>query len=156
MGAPPLIYRLRNDFQELSRLMDAVEQYSQIHHLDSQTVYALNLAVEEIITNTILYGCYGDRAHEIEVRISVEDDELILEIADDARPFNPLRVPKPVGALAVAGDVEPEPASADTPASLGVFLVREVMDDMEYIPREHGNLLILRKHLKPAKVAAGR
>lgn len=139
---PPLIYRLKNDFQELSRLMDAVEQYSLIQRLDSRTTYALKLAVEEIITNTILYGCESDRAHEIEVRVSVEDDELILEITDDARPFNPLRVASPAMAMAGGGT-----ESMETPASLGLFLVREVMDDLEYRPQTHGNMLVMRKRL---------
>lgn len=143
MGAPPLIYRLKNDFQELSRLMDAVEQYSLIQRLDSRTTYALKLAVEEIITNTILYGYESDRAHEIEVRVTVEDDELILEITDDARPFNPLRVPAPAMAMAGGGESE----SMETPASLGLFLVREVMDDLEYRPQPHGNMLVMRKRL---------
>lgn len=142
MSAPSLIYHLKNDFQELSRLMDAVEQFGCVHHLDSQTVYSLNLAVEEIITNTILYGCQADRAHEIEVRLSIEEDSLVLEISDDARPFNPLRAAAPEMALAGAGG-----SGAEKPANLGIFLVREVMDELEYRPRDHGNLLILRKRL---------
>lgn len=144
MGVPPLIYRLKNDFQELSHLMDAVEQFGRVHRFDSQTLYALKLVVEEIITNTILYGSENSRATEIEVRMSVEDGEVAIEIADDARPFNPLRVPEPEMAMAGGGS---EAESAENPASLGIFLVREVMDELEYRPREHGNLLILRKRI---------
>lgn len=143
MGVPPLIYRLKNDFQELSRLMDAVESFARIHRLDNHTIYSLKLALEEIISNTILYGCEVDRANEIEIRMSIEDGELVLEIADDARPFNPLKVAPP--ALAMAGGGEAEPM--ESPQSLGIMLVREVMNDIEYHPRPHGNLLILRKKL---------
>lgn len=128
--------------------MDAVEQYSLIQRLDSRTTYALKLAVEELITNTILYGYEGDRAHEIEVHVDVEDDVLTLEITDDARPFNPLHVPAPEMALAGAGRSESrEPETPESPASIGIFLVKEVMDDMEYRPVAHGNRLILHKRL---------
>jgi anti-sigma regulatory factor (Ser/Thr protein kinase) len=143
MGVPPLIYYLKNDVQELSRLMDAVENFGRIHHLDNQTVYSLNLAVEEIITDDILCGIEKDRAREIEVRLTIEDDEVVLEISDDARPRNPL--PEAVPALAMAGGGEE--AEAGIPATLGIDLVRGVMDQMEYQPRTHGNRLILRKRL---------
>ncbi len=143
MGVPPLIYRLKNDVQELSRLMDAVEGFGRIHHLDNQTIYSLNLAVEEIITNAILCGPERDRAHEIEVRLSIEDDELVLEISDDARSRNPLRAAAP--AMAMAGG--PEEDEAGFPVNLGIELVKGVMDELEYYPLPRGNRLVLHKKL---------
>ncbi len=150
MGAPSLIYRLRNDFQELSRLLTAVEQFGLIHQLDPQEIYTLHTAIEEVLTDSILNRSESDRAREVEVRVSVGERELVVEIDDDARPFNPLRASTP-SLAEVSGRETPD--SNEAVSSLGQFLAREAMDDMEYRPQEHGNRLVLRKRLDRGPVA---
>lgn len=152
MGAPSLIYRLRNDFQELSRLLTAVEQFGLIHQLDPQEVYALHTAIEEVLTDSILNRSENDRAREIEVRVSVAERELVVEIDDDARHFNPLRASTPALAEVSGRDASD---SGEEISSLGRFLAREALDDMEYRPQEHGNRLVLRKRLGRSPVACG-
>lgn len=115
MSLPALIYRLKGDFQEIGRAMDTVEQFGRVQHLDSQTAHCLDAAVEEVLSDMTLQG----HAREIELCFSIGDDMATVEISDDAAPSDP--------------------------RCLGLLEAEKQVDGIEYRPREHGNLLILRK-----------
>ena len=80
-----------------------------------------------------------DREHEILVRIRVQSGEVIAELEDDARAFNPLTAPE--------ADVT---TSLDerTAGGLGIHLMRKLMDGIEYQRLENGNLLIMKKTIE--------
>lgn len=129
-------HRIVNNRDELIDLMNAVEAYGRDHRFSPELTYAAELAVEELILNTISYGCGDGKPHHIELRMAVEDDCLHMEIEDDAAPFNPLQAPEPTGLHGPAPEHE---------GGLGIFLVRECMDEIEYQEKKGGNLLILKK-----------
>ena len=66
------------------------------------------------------------------------DGEVIAEVEDDGRPFNPLEAPPPD----LVSPVEIRPAGG-----LGVHIVRSVMETIEYRREGHKNYLVLRKSL---------
>ena len=129
---------IKNDVAELGRLCQEVDKFCAIENLPDETVYTVNLVLEEMITNTIKYG-YSDTAeHQIEVKLSWENDELTIAISDDANEFNPLNLPavdttKTIDERGIGG--------------LGIHLVRKLMDHLEY-RRENGrNLFLARKRI---------
>ena len=52
----------------------------------------INLALDEVLTNVISYAYDDAGAHEIEVRLEVEGEDVVVEVTDDGRPFDPLSV----------------------------------------------------------------
>ena len=79
----------------------------------------------------------GDGApHWIELRMGVHDGALHMEVEDDASPFNPLQVAEPESKHGKAHERE---------GGLGIYLVRECMDEIAYREKKGGNLLLLKK-----------
>jgi anti-sigma regulatory factor (Ser/Thr protein kinase) len=127
---------LHNRPAELERLSQAVEAYAEAHRLPPAILHAVNLCLDEVVTNIISYG-YEDQAdHQIMVRLSLRAGELTIEIEDDGKPFNPLTAPEP--------DLY-KPMEERPIGGLGIHLLRKVMDDMEYRRQQDRNVLILRK-----------
>ena len=94
------------------------------------------------------YGYADDREHEIVVQIRCEDADLVIDIADDARPFDPTRVAPPD----LHAPLEERPIGG-----LGIHLVRSLMDGMEYRHDGRRNLVRLRKRITPpAAIGAKR
>jgi serine/threonine-protein kinase RsbW len=62
-------------------------------------------------------------------------------VLDDAAPFNPLEAPAPDTA---------EPLETRSPGGLGIALIRQLMDVVEYDRLEVGNRLRLRRRLTGA------
>ena len=130
---------LKNDLSELQRLNQIVTEFAKRHGLASELVFRLNLVLEEIITNVISHGYKDGLQHEIAVRLFWKDPNMKVEVEDDGCPFNPLRAPPP--------DMG-QPLTDRRVGGLGIHLVREMMDELEYRRENDKNLLILKTKLR--------
>ena len=130
---------LRNDLAELQRLNQLVTDFAEHHSLPSELVFRVTLVLEEIITNVISYGYEDEMEHEISVRLSWEDPDMKIEVEDDGRPFNPLEAPPP--------DML-KPLAERPVGGLGIHLVREMMDKLEYRRENDKNLLVLKTRVR--------
>ena len=127
---------LNNTLSELHRVHEALTKFAARHTLSPKVVYDLNLSLEEIITNVIAYGYTDDREHEIRVRLRARDGEVCVEVEDDGRPFDPLAQPEP--------DIT-KSIDQRTVGGLGIYLVRKLMDRVEYKRQGDKNLLIMKR-----------
>jgi len=138
MGAS-MEFELANRVEEIGRLAEAIDAFSEREGLPPGHAYALNLSLDELITNLVSYG-YADQAeHRIRVAVHLEPDAVVVEMVDDGEPFNPFtEAPEPD----IAATVEDRAIGG-----LGVFLVRELMDEVAYRRDENRNHLRLLKYL---------
>jgi anti-sigma regulatory factor (Ser/Thr protein kinase) len=134
-----LRFTLKNRLAEIASLGERLGEFAAGHQLTPSVLYDLNLALEEAVTNIISHGYSDHREHEILVRIRVESGEVIAELKDDARAFNPLTAPE--------ADVT-TPLDEKTAGGLGIHLMRKLMDGIEYQRLEDGNLLIMKKNIE--------
>jgi anti-sigma regulatory factor (Ser/Thr protein kinase) len=125
-----------NRRHEIQRLGALAEAFGAGHRLSDDDMMAINLVLDEVITNIIDYG-YDDAAdHEIRVTMAVEGDQLTIEVEDDARHFDPLKAPPPDLDL----PLEERPVGG-----LGIHIVRSLMSAVEYQRRGDRNVLTMRK-----------
>ncbi len=130
--------RVRNSLDELARLAEQVEEFCDAQGIGPGIAYNLNLAFDELITNTISYG-YDDQAvHEIIVRLAVANDTVEAEIIDDGRAFDPLSRADP--------DVDADLDDRQI-GGLGIFFVKQFMDEVAYRREGDYNVVALRKGL---------
>ena len=131
--------QLKNKLSELERISQILEELGKLHHLPSKALYGVNLALEEILTNVISYGYEDKNEHEIIVRLSLQNGELVTEVEDGGRAFNPLELPEPD----MNSPLEERPIGG-----LGIHFVRELMDAVEYSRKDGKNLLVMKKKTK--------
>jgi len=138
----PVTIALKNDLAELERVGVAVEAFGARHGLSTATIFAVHLALDEVLTNVVSYGYDDNREHNITVRLSIGDAQsprrIEVEVEDDGRAFNPLEAAPP--------DVS-APVEERSIGGLGIYLVRRVMDDLEYRRQQAKNILVMRKTL---------
>jgi serine/threonine-protein kinase RsbW len=99
---------LRNDLTEVPRMTAWLEYRGSVLGLSPQTTYALQLCMEEAVTNVISYAFDAGSAHEIQIRLWRDGDVLLAEITDDGRAFDPLSyeaapIAKHLGEVEVGG-----------------------------------------------------
>lgn len=129
---------LHNQPEELPRLRRALEDFAREHQVPDRTVQAADLALEEHLTNVLAYGYEDKAAHDIVVRLTIEGRRLQIEVADDARPFNPLSRPAADTSL---------PLDQRSPGGLGIHLIRQFMDELDYRREADQNIFRMRKRL---------
>ena len=113
---------IRNDMAELAKLSDGLEQIGAELGVPGKPLMQLQVALDEIASNVINYGWPDGGNHELRVRITGQQDRIEVEIVDDGREFDPRQAPAP----------EPQPAGRREPGGLGIHLVKQLVDRLEY------------------------
>ncbi len=131
-------FTLSNDIAELPGLAESIETVGERADLSPKVLYALNLVLDEWLTNLISYAYEPDTRHVIHVVLHAGDDKVVLEVKDDGTPFNPLtQAPE----APTTGTVEDRPIGG-----LGLHLLKSLMDEVNYESIEGWNTLRLTKN----------
>jgi len=75
---------LDNDLRELAGVASEIDRFCEARDLEPQIAYAVNLSVDEILTNTISYAYDDDETHRIELVVRMDDGALVVVIEDDS------------------------------------------------------------------------
>jgi serine/threonine-protein kinase RsbW len=127
-----------NDISELGRLSNRLTQFWAEHRLSPEMEGEVCLALEEIVVNIMRYGHPEGGKHEILVRLSFEGGLVTVAVEDDGVPFNPLEATEP--------DLN-RPLEERSIGGLGIHLVRNLMDGVDYRREGGRNCLVLRKRV---------
>jgi anti-sigma regulatory factor (Ser/Thr protein kinase) len=130
--------RLANDIVGLAQLAERVEGFGAAQNLPASVVNALNVVLDEAVSNAINHGYDAGVRGEIVVRLRRAPDGVLLEVEDDGKPFDPLQAPPPDLTL---------PLERRPIGGLGVHLIRNLMDEVSYARVGGRNVLKMVKHL---------
>ena len=124
----------------LNEFRSFVLQLAKQHIKSRKVLYAVKLALEEILANVISYAYEEEESGVIDVGCScITDNKFSIKVRDQGRLFNPLKLPDPNIAL----EAEDRPIGG-----LGVFLARSVTDEMRYHRVHDQNVLTMSYRLK--------
>jgi serine/threonine-protein kinase RsbW len=124
---------------EMASICQFVEEVSRDLGLDDRLTHDLLIAVDEACINVMRHA-YDGRGGDVEVTIELADDGVRAVIRDWGVAFDPLSVPEP--------DVS-APLFERTPGGLGLFLMRNVMDRVEFqFDGDRGNTLTMFRRLE--------
>lgn len=131
-------YRLRNDPTESRQIEGWIQSFTEAARLSPAARNAFDLVLVEWITNVISYAYDDAREHWITVRFLTSPGQARVEVEDDGREFNPLTLPSvdtgaPLEQRAIGG--------------LGVHLVRQLMDSVEYRRAGGRNILTMTRRV---------
>jgi anti-sigma regulatory factor (Ser/Thr protein kinase) len=127
---------IRNDIAQLAILSEAMDRIGSEHGLSSKPLSQLQVALDEMVSNVIKYAWPDGGSHEIGVRITVGGGQVEIEITDDGRAFDPLDAPAPQ---------PPPPGLRPRPGGVGVHMVKQFMDRIEYSRMDGRNCLKMTK-----------
>ena len=127
------------------RLIAFADEVEQRDSLSFDQSYLLRLVIEEVATNIVKYGYPQDAPGVIQLQCVFDTGLLRIIIRDHGRPFDPREHPDP--------DMGDDPATRQI-GGLGLFLVRESADDLQYHHDLAGgwNELVAIKREAPADV----
>lgn len=129
---PSLTLLLKNRIDEIVRLVDAVDNFGGHVGLSPDLTYRLTLSLDEIVSNVIRHGYSDTDDHVVEVRLAVKDGVVTATIEDDGHPYDPRESPEPDLSL---------PVEQRGPGGLGIYLVKQMMDSIDYARKDGKNVL---------------
>ena len=130
---------LPNDIQEVPKLTDFVGEVCEEMGFDEMTTKQMKLAIEEAVVNVMNYAYPPGQRGDVTIEAASNDTRLKFTIIDSGKPFDPT----------VHADVDTTlPASERRIGGLGIHLVRQIMDSINYERVDSLNILTLRKNVK--------
>ncbi len=129
---------LHNDIQQIPQLAEFVETIAEEKLLDQSLAMSLNLALEEAVTNVILYAYPKGADGLVDVEAILKPHSLEFIITDSGVPFDPTAVPE--ADVTLSADERPI-------GGLGIYLVNKLMDELHYQRIDDKNVLSMKKNI---------
>jgi sigma-B regulation protein RsbU (phosphoserine phosphatase) len=129
---------LTNDIKQVEQLNAFIASVTDRLQMDAGKAGQVKLAVEEAVVNVMHYAYPPEMEGEIKVCAEANNERLKLTISDSGVAFDPTETLTADTTLSV----EERPIGG-----LGIFLVRQLMDSINYERIEGRNVLTLRKSL---------
>ena len=129
---------MSNDIEELNKLEPFLNGIFERENLDMSMLPQIDLALEEAVTNIIMYAYPEGEKGTAELNVEVADGQISATLIDSGTPFNPLQQQE------ANLDVSLEERKI---GGLGIHLIKEIMDEVDYAYEEGRNLLRMKKRL---------
>jgi serine/threonine-protein kinase RsbW len=114
---------IRNDVADVAALTLAMERVAAEHGMPEKSLFQLQVALDEIVSNIIKYAWPEGGAHDIEIRITAREDGVEVEIIDGGQMFDPRDAPK---------RDKPLPGQRPQPGGVGVQMTKQLIDRIGY------------------------
>lgn len=131
---------LTNRLEEIEKLPVLLEEICSQWQLPVSVAASLNLVLEEAVVNVIQYAYPEGEEGTLTIDVEWKEQEQLLQftLSDAGKPFDPTAVPDADTSLSV----EERPIGG-----LGIFLIRQMMDCVEYRYYNNRNVLVMQKRI---------
>lgn len=129
---------LTNDISEISKLKEFVEEIGNEFSLTPDVVFNVNLVLEEAIVNVINYAYPKEKHEYIYLSAQLHEGSIVFVLTDTGMQFDPTKAPEADMTLSL----EDRPIGG-----LGIFLIRQIMNEVSYERIDGKNVLTLSKKL---------
>jgi sigma-B regulation protein RsbU (phosphoserine phosphatase) len=137
--AQSLSLALGAELADVATALDRIDAWLQESVVDIERRNDVRIALEELLVNTVSYGCEGIGDARIELALQRVASTLDVSIADNAMAFDPFAPADP--------DIEMHPDDREI-GGLGIFLVRQLAAAYAYRRADGRNLVDLRFSLQ--------
>ncbi len=121
------------ELDHLPAFLEHVRRMAELAGVADAQITRLELAVEEALVNVVSYAYAGRTpAGTVQCRAAVQPEGLLVEIADEGPPFDPLAQPDPDTTLAL---------EQRQPGGLGILLIKGLASEVAYHREEDRNVL---------------
>ena len=130
---------LSNNVKDVTRLNEFVKSVTEQLNIDKSLSRKMRLAVEEAVVNVMNYAYPEGVTDEIRVKAVSNGRFICFVIIDHGQPFDPTEIAK----------IDTQLSAEDRPiGGLGILLVRELMDSVNYERIDGKNVFSMRKVFK--------
>lgn len=139
MGSGQLLFLLAIDsrFDNIELVQTALAASLEQLGVAKDASHWIDVAVREAVANAIKHGNRLDPGKRVEIRLSLEEADLVISVRDQGGGFDPRAVEDPLAA-----------SNLLRPNGRGIFYMKSFMDRVDYSSApEGGTVVTLRKRM---------
>lgn len=111
----------------------------------SRLTLNFRVGLTEALANAVLYGNRGDPRKSVRVEVVLSPVRVALRVTDQGEGFDPTGIPDPT-----------LPDNVHRPGGRGLFLIRQLMDEVEYNDRGNAVRLVLYREAPAPRLSSGQ
>ena len=119
MGLEPIQMSVLSHPKSLKRIRSLMADITSKTGLSKEDAGSIILAVDEACSNIIRHSYENDYNRKIDIAVILETNSLTISIIDDGIKFD-------------INSIEPRDTSLLKPGGLGIYIIKQVMDTVEY------------------------
>ena len=120
-------------------IVEFLEEAFAEYEYSAKALFQIQVAIEEIFVNIVRYsGLLSDDTIEVSCEVFDKPLRAVVRFIDGGVPFNPLASDDP--------DISPE-GLMEREGGLGIFMVKQMMDDVSYAYEDGKNIFTITKNL---------
>jgi len=126
--------------REIGKVEDFLKRINRTARLDDGTFYRLFVSSTEAVNNGIVHGNKSDPSKTVCISCTVNHDAIIVRVKDQGTGFDPESVPNPL-----------DDQNLMKESGRGIFLIRSMMDKVNYSITKEGTIIEMIIDLKRLK-----
>jgi serine/threonine-protein kinase RsbW len=127
--------RLPSDVNCIEEAVELVTRHCLAGHAATQTTrFRLRVVLSEALSNAILRGNCEDHSKWVEVRAELAPEAITVHVTDEGPGFDPAAIPEPI-----------LPEQLDEARGRGLFLIRKLVDAVQFNQQGNSICMILRR-----------
>jgi serine/threonine-protein kinase RsbW len=127
--------RLPSDVNCIEEAVELVTRHCLAGHEATKTIrFRLRVVLSEALTNAIVRGNGEDRTKWVDVRAELVPEVIRVSVTDEGPGFDPQTIPEPL-----------QPEQLDVATGRGLFLIRKLVDTVQFNERGNSICMILRR-----------
>lgn len=128
-----LTLELPNDLQTIEHVVEYVIRRCECTRDDAEMAMNLRVGLTEALSNAMLYGNERDPSKRVRVEVCLDGGRVTARVTDEGNGFDPESVPDPT-----------EPANLTKPCGRGLFLMRQLCDEVLFNDKGNSVTLVVR------------
>ena len=128
---------LRSTPKSIGRVQGFIHKIEKKVHLDEIQTHKLMVSLTEAVNNAIIHGNKSDARKKVKVECDCQHEFLVITVADEGKGFKPSKVKNPL-----------KEENLLRTNGRGIFLMRTLMDRVEYEMNKSGATVRLVLELK--------
>lgn len=130
---------LKNQLSEITRLGDELDKFGLENNINKELINTINFVLDEIVTNVIMYAYPEGELNYVELDIDIIDEYIVMKVIDSGKKFDPTEIKDP--------DISKDLTEREI-GGLGIYLVKNSVDKIEYEYIDNKNVLTIYKKYK--------
>ncbi len=130
---------LPSDSTQIVTVEEELGKFCTKHHLKQDVIDDLGIATTEMFNNAIKHGNQSSMQKHVWVTLKIFRDRVQVDICDEGRGFDPNKIDDPL-----------RPENLYKESGRGIFIVKNLMDKVDFSFECNGTTVSLTKYFKPS------
>lgn len=132
-------FSLISDYNQVTGINISIRHFLEVENVEQHICNALEICLTEALNNVIKHSYKGEQNHKIDVNVAVDSNLMEIQIIDEGESRKNLEIKEL--------DFDPNDIDALPESGMGLYIIKQLMDELDYYKLNGKNYFVLRKFL---------